>query len=99
MGGAHASSDTFPLPTAPGFPPEAGESVEDEFRRTYFGRCRAGANVLLDASKERRKKCEANGLENMKVTGTNMCKHPMGQTSIQQTLLSEMGFTPTASTI
>ena len=65
MGGAHASSDGFPPPTASGFPPEAGELVVDEFRRTYFGSCRAGASVLLDTSKERRKDCEANVLESI----------------------------------
>jgi hypothetical protein len=74
MGGAHASSDgfTLPPPTSPGFPSKA----EEEFRRTYFGSCRAGASVLLDASRARRKDCEANVLESIEVTGTNRCKHP-----------------------
>ena len=71
MGGAHASNDCFPPPTAPGFPSEP-----DEFRRTYFGNCRAGASVLLDTSKERRNDREANVLESIEVTGTNNCKHP-----------------------
>ena len=76
MGGTHASSDFFSWPTSPGFPPEAGDLAADEFRRTYFGSCRAGASVLLEARRERRRECVANVLESIEVVVTNRCKHP-----------------------
>ena len=51
-------------PPPPGWS-ELGGLAVDEFRRTYFGSCWAELNVLLDTSKERRRDCDANVLENM----------------------------------
>jgi hypothetical protein len=65
MGGTQASSDAAPRPPTRGFPSEAGGLADDEFRRTYFGTCRAELIVPLDASKERRNDCEAKALDNM----------------------------------
>lgn len=72
MGGTHGSGSGFPsLASLSG----AGGLAVDEFRRAYFGSCRVGASALLDASKERRKDCEANVLESIEVAGVNKCKY------------------------
>ena len=64
MGGTQASTGAGSRIPVPGFPSKPGWLV-DEFRRTYFGSCRAGVSALLDASKERRKECEARLLDSM----------------------------------
>ena len=65
VGGTQASSDAPSRLPVSGFPSKPGRLAVDEFRRTYFGNCRAGVGVLLDASKERRKECEAKVFDNM----------------------------------
>jgi hypothetical protein len=68
MGGIHASA-TGRLGLLPLVPSEEGGTSVDEFefKRTYFGICRAGANDLLDVTKARRRGCEANVLESIEV--------------------------------
>jgi len=65
MGGTQGSSDGLSRPPTLGFSSEADCLAVDEFRRTYFGSCRAELSVPLDANKERRKDCEAKVLDNM----------------------------------
>lgn len=66
-GGIQASGNGRLL--LPDVPSEAGGTSADEFefKRTYFGSCRTGANDLLDVTKARRRGCEANVLENIEV--------------------------------
>lgn len=65
MGGTQASTDASLRLPAPGFPSKPGWLAADEFRRAYFGSCRAEVSALLDASKERCKECDAKVLDSM----------------------------------
>ena len=73
MGGTQASSDAPSRLATPSFPSEPGCLVVDEFRRTYLGSCRAGVSALLDTTKDRRKDCEDNVLDNIEGVVDGMC--------------------------
>lgn len=73
MGGTQASSDAPSRLLAGGLPSAPGLRAVDEFRRTYFGSCRAGANALLDTTKDCRNDREAKVLDNIEGVADRMC--------------------------